>query len=187
MFGEDTAPAIRRNPHPHAMIYAGSSRAVASAGSVRAMDQHAAHHLDSGAHAMRNDLATLRMATRLVDDTEVASSMAEALDDLQVRLERAIVAARIDLDRRPEHAGLDAADLLQLAARRATREGMADPAVEVTIEPERISAPGTWAERLVADLLHGAGSDWIDALAAACGASVDRADAAVVVRFGSAG
>jgi hypothetical protein len=148
------------------------------------MDGLAAGQLDEGAHALRNDIATLRAATRLVDDAEIAQSMAQALDDLQVRIERAVVAARIDLRRLPARVSLPASELQRLGAARASREGRRDPVVEVRVGGgELVEVPGTWAERLVADLLHEASDEWIDVLAAACGATLERDGARVDLHF----
>src|SRR5690606_37266143 len=143
------APLIRRNPQLRGTIYVragrcGSRRRFAG-DSVWGMHQHAAHQLDAAAHALRNDIATLRMATRLVDDADVAESMARAIDDLQVRLERAVVAARIDLERPPARITIAAAELQRLGAARAAREGRRDPTVDVRIHgDELVDVPGTW-------------------------------------------
>jgi hypothetical protein len=128
--------------------------------------------LHDGAHAMRNDLATLRMAARLVDDEEVGAAITEAVDDLQVRLERAVVAARIELDERPAAVRIDAAELVRLGLARAAREGASGSEPRVRIDGDELAVPGPWAERLVADLQHGADPAWIAALADACGLAV---------------
>ncbi len=146
---------------------------------------HAAAQLDAGAHAMRNDVSTLRLAAGLVDDPDVAESIGAAVADLQVRLERAVVAARIDLERAPAAATLAADELLRLATARARREGLdASAAPTVRIVPEQVTAPGPWIERLACDLLHDADPDWIDVLADACGARVERDGDAVVLHVG---
>lgn len=128
------------------------------------------HH---GAHSLRNDIATMRMAAHLVDDDDVAASIGEALDDLQVRIERAIVAARIELDERPRSVELDAAELVRLGTSRAAREGTREPSATIRIAGGVLTVPGPWAERLVADLLHDAPEQWTTTLAHACGIRVE--------------
>ncbi len=133
--------------------------------------------LDAAAHGLRNDIATLHMATSLVDDAEIAASMAQAVADLRVRLERMVVAARIELGKRPDDVTIPVDELLRLGAARARREG-ADPTDEslarITIGGETITGPGPWLERLVADAVHGDDDAWLALLARACGATVDQ-------------
>lgn len=121
--------------------------------------------LSAGAHELRNHVATIRMASRLVDDDEVAASLDEASTAIQVALERAIVLARVELGQRPDTVQLTAGELCELALRRARREGA--PVDDLRSGPAdglRVTVPGPWAERLVADLLHhGAGSSTVAA------------------------
>lgn len=144
----------------------------------------AAAMLHDGAHAMRNDLATLRMAARLVEDPEVARSIDEAVGGLQVRVERAVVAARMELGAVPTTVTLDAAELVRIGTARAAREGTREAAVVVNVEAgTTLALPGPWGERLVADLLHGdAPPEWIERLARACGVVATRADGSVSIR-----
>jgi hypothetical protein len=145
-------------------------------------DEHvAAHLLDSGAHAMRNDLATLHMAASLVDDDEVATSMAAAVADLRVRIERAVVAARIELGARPDDVTLDAEELLRIGTARARREGVAEPLGQVELDGSSITGPGPWLERLVADALHADDEAWLAILARACGCVVESEGGALRV------
>lgn len=121
---------------------------------------------------MRNDLATLRTAAKLVDDAEIAEAIESATLDLQRRIERMVVAARIELNRRPDQVTIAAAELLRLGTARARREGTAAPTVDLQLDEDPVLVPGVWAERLVTDVLHGAEAAWIGHLAAACGATL---------------
>jgi hypothetical protein len=143
----------------------------------------AAAQLDAGAHAMRNDIATLRTAAKLVDDSEIADAIQDATLDLQRRLERMIVAARIELGRGPAPVSIDAVELLRLGAARARREGLVDPVVQLQLDEDSVLAPGVWAERLVADILHGADPAWIMHLATACGATLRESDGSTCLSF----
>lgn len=140
----------------------------------------AAAQLDSGAHALRNDIATLRAAAQVVDDPEIADAIATATADLQQRIERLVVAARIELDRRPSLVTIDAAELVRLGVARARREGATNPSIELQVAPGEVHVPGAWAERLVADLVHGADDGWISGLAQACGATLHALDQGAV-------
>ncbi len=122
-----------------------------------ALDQPGARVLSTGAHALRNHVATIRSVVRLVDDPEVAEALDEASASLQLALERAIVLSRVELGERPGSARLELGALVALAERRARREGAhvdAATAIDATGAGTAIDVPGPWAERLVADLLH---------------------------------
>ena len=148
----------------------------------------AASQLDAGAHAMRNDIATLRAASRIVDDSEIADAIESAAVDLQRRIEQMVTAARIELGRRPDLVTIDAAELLRLGTARARREGRPEPTVVLHVNAGPVDVPGIWAERLVADVLHDADSAWLSRLAAACNATLsDEPDGAVRLSFQHAG
>lgn len=107
------------------------------------------------AHALRNHLATMRSIVRLVDDPEVAAALEASSRALLLAIERVIVASRVDLGDAPAIVELGAEELLELARRRATREGADLPASTTDApSPGIVVVPGPWAERLVADLLH---------------------------------
>jgi hypothetical protein len=119
-------------------------------------DEHPGERLlSASAHGLRNHVATIRSVVQLVDDAEVAEALTDAANAVQVAIERAVVLARVELGERPDDVELTVAQLLDLAARRARREGASEvhggsgPAEHATV-----SVPGPWAERLVADLLH---------------------------------
>lgn len=128
----------------------------------------AAKILHQAAHTLRNDIATIRTACQLIEDDEVTSAIRGALSDLHVRLEHAVVAARIELDERPKEISIGAEDLTRFGTERARREGMQSPAARIVVEGDNLRVPGVWAERLVADLLHGAEPYWVGFLAEHC-------------------
>lgn len=114
-----------------------------------------ARMLSEGAHELRNHVATIRSVVRLVDDAEVADALDEASRAVLVAVERAIVLARVELGNAPERVQLELGTLVQLAERRARREGaVIDHEAGGDGGDVPVDVPGPWAERLVADLLH---------------------------------
>lgn len=111
--------------------------------------------MSAGAHALRNHVATIRSVVRLVDDQEISQALDEASRGIQVALERAIVLSRVELGTTPDRVQLELSELVELASRRARREGATidhDAGGDGADVP--VHVPGPWAERLVADLLH---------------------------------
>ncbi|MCB0880207.1 MAG: hypothetical protein KDC46_14635 [Thermoleophilia bacterium] len=138
--------------------------------------------LDVAAHDLRNQIATLHMAAMTVDDSEVAAAMRDAVARLRVDLERMVVAARIELDKRPDTVEIAGAELLRLGTARAGREGAQVTDGAVSVVPVAVAGPGTWLERLVADVIHGDDPAWNDHLARACTAELHEQDGHVEIR-----
>ena len=123
-------------------------------------DHITAQLLSSGAHELRNQVATMRSIVRLLDDEDLAGALDDASRSVLIALERAVVAARVELGQVPSRVSLPIDQLLELATRRALREGLlerfdAPPATDGTAS---VCVPGPWVERLLADLLHHSGS-----------------------------
>ncbi|MCW2928725.1 MAG: hypothetical protein JWM86_2693 [Thermoleophilia bacterium] len=112
-----------------------------------------ARRASHAAHALRNHLATLHAAATLIDDEEIRKGVTSATGALRIEVERLVVAARIDLARRPEHGRVPIGELLDWAARRARREG-ARPGWVVQPSEVSVEGPVPWLERLLADVLH---------------------------------
>jgi signal transduction histidine kinase len=112
--------------------------------------------LAGAAHQLRNDLATVLGAVQLMDDPDAADALARAGRSLQVILERAVTLARLELDEMPTTVDLQLATLIELASRRAAREGAEQlpAAAAAELAEAVVHVPGPWAERLLADLLH---------------------------------
>ncbi len=169
----------------------------------------AAQLLAEAAHTARNDVATLLAVVQLLDDPAVAADARHAVQSLRARLERGVVAARVELGERPADVELSVLALAQLGLRRAQREGTVAPELEADADGDThlVRGPGSWLERLVTDLLHlttgparvrgdslevsapvvvtAAMGAYLEALANACGVVLERADDRVVVTFPS--
>lgn len=130
--------------------------------------------VSSRAHALRNDVATIRSVVALVDDEEVAAALDAASRSILVAVEREIVLARVELREPPTIVDTPIGQLCDYAARRAAREGVmgVQPAAGDGVDAI-VSVPGPWGERLVADLLHHS--------AGATGISLDGAHVVVEV------
>jgi hypothetical protein len=125
------------------------------------IDQHApaftAQMVSTHAHDLRNQIATLRSIHQLLDDPEIAEALADAVTTLQVTLERTIAAARIELGTHGDAAPHDLSMLLEMATRRARREGCTTLAAEHrAIDSVDVLVPGPLFERLLTDLLWSA-------------------------------
>lgn len=105
------------------------------------------------AHAARNQLATLRAAADLLDDEAARADTLTALHALVRQHERLVVSARIDLDTASDRETHELDTLLQLAVRRARREGTASDELPAC-EGVTVVGPGSRIERLLVDLLH---------------------------------
>ena len=118
-------------------------------------DSPTAALLSAHAHDLRNQLATLRSVGQLLDDEEIRTALVEATSSLQTFVERGVVSARVERGELPQLEPIGLIRLVQLAAARARREGLAGV---VSVPDERgddlIAVRGPWAERLLADLLH---------------------------------
>src|SRR5690606_24519751 len=103
------------------------------------------------------------MAAAMVQDEQLANELRLTAGALTRSIERLVVAARVELGTQPADAALTIAELVGLAARRARREGRPDLHAEVqgASSEVQLRVPGTWAERLVADLLHLAPHDHV--------------------------
>ena len=113
--------------------------------------------LDAAAHGARNDVATLRSVQQLVGDEDVREELRRAVGSLQVLVERAVTTARAALPADPPYAAIAVQELVELAARRARREGALDarrvlPVAQLAAGDVRV--PGAWCERVLADLVH---------------------------------
>lgn len=107
------------------------------------------------AHELRNHVATIRSVVQLVDEPEVALALRDAISAVQRANERYVALSRVLLDEHPDHVDLAIGDLLDLARQRAHREGAsALPEPGAVTTDAVVNVPGTWAERLLADLLH---------------------------------
>lgn len=111
-------------------------------------------------HAMRNQLATMRGAADLLDDPAARTDAIAAVHVMVRQQERLVVSARIELDDTPDRASHDLAELLDLALRRARREG-APPAEAASASGTTVVGPGVWLERLLVDLLHARRADGV--------------------------
>jgi hypothetical protein len=111
--------------------------------------------VSSRAHALRNEVATIRSVVALVDDEEVATALDAASRSILVAVEREIVLARLELDEPPTRVDMPIGQLCDYAARRAVREGATSlQGATGDGSGSVVSVPGPWGERLVADLLH---------------------------------
>lgn len=115
-----------------------------------------ARALSAQAHGLRNQLNVLAMAAGMLDDPELATELRGAAGALARSVERLVASARVELGEQPADTDVSVRDLVALAERRLHREGRPHVRVAVTgsCADTVLRVPGTWAERLVADLLH---------------------------------
>ena len=120
------------------------------------MTSTAVQQLDELAHELRNRIGVLVLGVGLVGDEQLAGDMRDATWALRRMLDRLVMLARLELQRSPEPLRCSLAQLLELGAARARREGGGTSAIELPVEARavEVSLPGTWAERLLADLHH---------------------------------